>query len=365
MNFTKDELYQNFKKYILGKRKIEIAGFVFNTAYNYRDSGSTPFYIKKGIPILELKQEEKLKENLYNYINAYFESSRKFTHPELYCSEFGNDKDKLMFALSNLFVNAGFEDFEQMNQYIECRLDFINSNLYETYQNWCNAGSFEGVEGSTILYRVAQNNYAYETPDRLEVKVIKTYPDGTTQEFFLPSASFGISQHTAYVYTLQNLKQHEDENENTKLVKELKRARFKINENVDSQDQDVEPFSVVTASVLTGFLQSQQVEKVKVINFLPIRYDAKHESYMKKTDGNPAYRKDLLEKQQHIQENLTDKFLKVFYRVSEQTGALTPWSDMEPSCTIFENTATPTTVQTPSPFLISLVQNTAAPTLEK
>ncbi len=354
MAYTKDELFKMFQEEVLGKEQIHIAGFAFNTTYNYDNvKKNKTFVIKEHLPNLQIKNEEELKDLLFQYHQLYMSSNRKFTQTQNMDEVFGTEKNKTLFALTNLFINAGFEDFENMNTYIKRSIDFLKSDIGFAHNFWHDLGEMEGVKNARVSYRIAQNNYSLETPDRLEVKVERINSFGEEETLYLPIVSFGISQNTAYVYTLQNL--YSKTNESPQLQKELNRARFKLNANVPQEEQDVEPLNIITATVLAGFLKTQQVNKIYVNNFLPIRYFAKSEAYARKAGHDEEKLHELQEQQQHIQENLTTKFLRTFLRVEQQTGAITLFSDINPGHTIFQNT--PSTPEIPNPFLIQLHEN--------
>jgi hypothetical protein len=356
LDFTKEQIYNIFINDILGKDKIYVEGFAFNTTYNYKDIQNNKYVLlKDSLPVLQIKNTQKLKDALYDYVIEFFNSKRKFTHPEERDDIFFRDKNKLTFALCNLFINAGFEDFEDITSYINRRTDFLKSTLVFENNNWNVAGAFEDVKGANIFFRIAENNFTLETPDRLEIKVQRINETGNIEEIYLPSITFGISKDTAYIYTIQNLDFLKTEN--PKFQKEINKARYRINKNVPQEDLDVEPFAIISATVLTAFLKSLNINTIYINNFLPIRYLAKQEANVKKAKNDEAKLQELNDIQQHIQENLTYKFLKTFFRVCDQTGSISLFSDVEPGFTIFKNSPV-SNIKNPSPILINLYNNT-------
>ena len=333
--------------------------------YNYYDSNTDQlFSLTDKLPILQLKQKEQLKDSLYNYVQTYLNSCHRFTQLDKIDFVLALDENKLRFALTNLFINASFEDFEEINKHIKLRTDFLKSNLSQQFDGkWKNAGQFSNVNGAYVFYRIAENFCNLETPERLEVKVERTTETGDIQTVYLPFIAFGISEEQAYIYTIQNLKAFTENNEPV-LQKKLNRARYSLNKGVPVQEQNVEPFALVSTSILSGVLKSLDVTKINVKTFLPIRYNAKYEAYIKKAKNNEMQLKELLEKQQIIQENLTTKFLDTFLRTSKQTGAFTLYSDLEPSCTIFKNTQTQPNSESANDFLIHL-HDTATESLQQ
>ena len=336
MDYTKDEIYDIFEKQILAKEQVYIEDFCFNTAYNYSDRGlGKVVCLNELLPTLQIKDSEKFKENIYNYIQAYFESDKKYTHAELINDIFFKEDNKLKYALTNLFINAAYEDFEDINRYVKMRTEFIKSDLVNQHKEWVYAGDFEDVKDAHILYRMQECIDCYETPDRLEVKVQRTLPSGEVEEMYMPSVLFGVYKNTAYVYTIQNLRHHKTEP--SQLQTDLNRAKFKLNRLIDEDDQDIEPFSLVSASILTGFLKSVNVNKIQINNFLPIRYSAKESANIKRSKGDEDKLLQLQEEQQRIQDNLTSKFTNTFYRVAVQTAKISLFDDLGSGSVIYEN----------------------------
>lgn len=337
MKYSKDELYNIFFNDILAKEKLHVSGFAFNTTYNYDHiKTGKSIKIKDLLPSLQIKDENKFKDALYEYVEEYLTSIRKYTFPEEMSDSFFLEENKIKYALTTLFIDAGFTDFENITKYVKMRTEFLKSNLINYNREWRNIGEFPGVKNAEILFRMHESIDAYETPDRLEVKIQRTNESGKVEEMYLPSICFGIAWDKAYIYTIQNLPHHK--NEDTPLQKEVMRARYKLNKNIPQEEQDVEPLGMISATVLVAFLDSINIEKFQVNNFLPIRYNAKYEANIYKSKGDQEKLDELKDKQQRIQTNLTEKFLKTFLRISEQTGKISLFSDLEESHTIFKNT---------------------------
>ena len=90
---------------------------------------------------------------------------------------------------------------------------------------------------------------------------------------------------------------------------------------------DVSPSAVLSLSVFLNQLVELGITKIKVVPFLPIRYNAKKEAYQRKI--NYLIKKDnlsleeqkeieqkYLEEHLRIQNNLTQKFLRNFFRIN-------------------------------------------------
>lgn len=334
MNYSKEELFQIFKTQILGKNSVNIAGFTFNTAYNYQISNKDFKIINPELPTLQIKDEDTFKTLLFDYVNEYLASNRLYTKPEMLDAEFSNVENKTLYALTTLFANATFSDFENTNSYLTKRIGFLKNNLVFENNNWINCGNFEGVKDAHILIKMAENKHTLEAPDRLEIKVVKIN-DNETEEVYLPSVIFGIYNNTAYVYTAQNLKLSNTPCE--KLQKELNRARYKINKNISQDEQDVEPFEIISTTLFCGFLKSININKICVNNYLPMRYFAKQQANINKAKNNEEILNELSNKQQLIQENLTNKFTKTFLRIQEQSNAISLYSDLNSNELIFKN----------------------------
>lgn len=361
MNYTKEGLYRVFLNSILGKDKVQVANFLFYSKLGYVDMvNNKSVVVSDELPLLQIKNHDTLSELLHEYVSEFFVSEKKFAFPEALSYEFSREDEKVKMALLSIFNNTTPYDFENVNSFVKRRIDYLKNPLIHEHKNFKLAGDFEGVAGARVLFKMAENNYSMETPERLDVMVERQNEKGETEFVYLPSISFGISGNTAHVYSIQKLKLTSIEF--PEFEKKLNKARYKINKNIAEEDLDVEPFSLISASVFTGFLKAVGVENIQVNNYLPIRYETKRCAFERKstTDEDIAVNSSTHER---IQNCLTNKFLKTFVRLNDQTNATTLFSDIEPGFTVFKNRPDATYEGQTNSFLKALHDNSYSATL--
>lgn len=88
---------------------------------------------------------------------------------------------------------------------------------------------------------------------------------------------------------------------------------------------DVSPSAILALTIFLKQLSNLEISKVKVVPFLPIRYNAKEQAYKNRidyllTNGRLENKNEMIEycKNEHlrIQNNLTQKFIRNFFRIA-------------------------------------------------
>ena len=110
------------------------------------------------------------------------------------------------------------------------------------------------------------------------------------EEYLLPIVSYGISDDTCYIYAIQDFNKHES----TPYHNKIKRMLYKLNKGVlesESKDyieykngssyfyqeniSDVSPGAILALTIFLNEIQKYGINKVKVIPYLPVRYENK------------------------------------------------------------------------------------------
>ena len=109
----------------------------------------------------------------------------------------------------------------------------------------------------------------------------------------------------------------------SKEYKDYKQGNSYYPENIS----DVSPSSVLSLTIFLNEIYKKGITKIKVVPYLPIRYENKIKSLAKKTikkskefnfDASEKinYYLELIKEYKKIQSNITEKFIRTFYRVS-------------------------------------------------
>ncbi len=198
---------------------------------------------------------------------------------------------------------------------------------------------------SNIIISNKMQSLRQETPYFMEIKFEKEV-NGKLLTYPLPRISYGISNDTCYIYAVQNeVIKNELDSEDKKYRNMISRALYELNDGVyenESQDykdykegrtaefaeniSDVSPSAILALSIFLNVLSTNNISNVKVVPFLPIRYNAKEKANYKKVQFvSKKQQLDFMEKvalfkkmkieHNMIQDNLTNKFVRNFMRL--------------------------------------------------
>ena len=148
----------------------------------------------------------------------------------------------------------------------------------------------------------------------------------------MPSVYYGIctkdNQKICYIYSVlkKNTKEQLTEEE-ASFQRKINRKLFSLNSDVkeleeflseeESNIRDVSMSFVYTINAFLSILQTKGIEQIKVVPYLPIRYHSRD------ITAKRANREDLIDRNNAIQTNLTNKLIRTFRRVSVQNKQLT------------------------------------------
>ena len=272
-------------------------------------------------PVLNLNNKELLYSKIIEYIYK-FKNSDKFLNSdeqELYV--------KRVIAL--LFADMSINDFNDPVLYVQRKIDFIDNKLLE--DKTIHSDYFEG----DIIIEI--NPYGKETPYSFDPIIVDD-----NDSYVLPIISYGISEGVCYIYAIQDYNEHEK----TKYHDKIKRKLYKLNsgvyedESIEYKDykegkseyyseniSDVPPSFILSLTLFLNEIYKNGITKVNVVPYLPIRYANKIKVIARKVlrDGkkqnlNNMEKKnmflELVDKQRYIQSNITEKFIRCFYRMN-------------------------------------------------
>lgn len=264
----------------------------------------------KNLSILVIKNKNEFFSLLEEYINKELEINRKsmrFYGPN-------KDKETIKCLMSYLFVNATTEEFLNPCELIRRRIKFLEDNTLSFFRSGTVMDLGPLFKGSKLFVKDSSQSVMMETPRKLELSFVR---DG--QEYKLPEISYGIDGDTCYIYSfLDKQKKEFNDKSEEKYFKEIKRLFYKVNANVvdDSEVEnikDVSPSSVISLIVFATILRKYNISDIRAVPYLPLRYLSRDLS----ADNAVVEKQDeLRERNDQIQYNVTNKFIRTFNRVS-------------------------------------------------
>ena len=265
------------------------------------------------LPTLVIKDKSKFDSLLIEYINeamTFYDKSNFY--PEVYDGSYSTLEnnvciEKVLLAL--LWTNATIEDFENPCEFLERRIKFFNMVIDEGEKYL----GYSSVLNGEIYTNISKDNTGQETPYSIKSKI-----KNCEEEYDLPSVRFGISDDTIYIYAVQS-------NKKGNKSKKFNRAFYKVNENfledISELDniKDITPSSLISLYIAMKQLESYGFRKYKIVGVLPVRWNSKRviiQSKLKKVSNKVEKYKELNEEIEHVQSNLSEKFIRLFRRIS-------------------------------------------------
>lgn len=287
----------------------------FNTIIMEDNKERKRYESEKNITTLIIKREEEFLELLDEYLKLENKLSRKI--PSFYTEP---EKSKTKWILSYLFVNATTEDFINPNEFLRKKIDFLKDNSLKKFNQEQTIPMGEILKNSNLQIKNEQCAISMETPFKLTMSL---QDKETEEKYDLPSIYYGIREEngkkTCYIYSMLSPINKSKEEYKTKYQSKMNRIMYKINANLETDETSVEnikdvsmPF-VFSLNVFISILQAEHIETIKVVPYLPLRYLSRElmaEESLKK--------EELQNRNQKIQENLTNKLIRTFRRLEAQ-----------------------------------------------
>lgn len=301
-----------------------IYNIIFNTGVENEYYQASNIYEGLLIPTLNIKNKKEFEQLLYEYVNLCLDFYDDTNFPE----EILNDnlytdhkicKEKTIMTL--LFSNATIDDFNNPTLFLKRRIDFIKN----TSENISDLGFCEILD-CNLKIEIKKDTINNEMPYQFSIVATKD-----NEEFVFPSIKFGISDNRLYVYAIQNKKY-----EKNSLAKRINRILYKIGEgfdgNSDNYDiyeqgnlKDVTPSFVVASNIFLSYFYKLGINDVIISTILIERWNAKKIANYLKYKNNKLDLEGFKEpddKQNEIQQNLTDKFIRTFLRLTHHYNGI-------------------------------------------
>lgn len=316
--------------------KIVIDGDEFPIAFNtliYEDGQKIySDRIYDEIPTLVIKNQTLFYTKITEYVSLYLNSSRKlpkFIHDI--------DKNNIKLIMSYLFANATTEDFLNPISLIERNIKFLNDDTFSNLNDTLNTKELNSFMNSNFEITRSSQSVFMETPYKIDINFTNYF--GEEKVYYnLPSISYGITlengEKVCYVYSILNPKEKNNKTDNqNKYEKKIAREMYKLNAGVREQESeeyksyingesnyypenisDVSPSAIISLIVFLSLLEKENIKEIKVVPYLPLRYLSRELSLREINDS--AKVESLKARNNYLQQNITDKFIRTFRRVN-------------------------------------------------
>ncbi len=312
-----------FWEKVAGQTKVVTGNLEYIRPLNYATDKETVI-VDPEMPILNLKNNNLplFEKALTEYVSEYFNNELNWANPVTSCN---SNSEKLIHAISTLWLNATTDDFENPIQFINRYTNFLKDKTFEEFLEQRKINKVQTLKNCSICIQKAEQEEFQETPTAIRFFAEK---NGTVKN--LPRIAYGISDKTAYIYGIQGYK--EEEGERTPEIKQVNRSRYAVNkkEKIPVDYQNVflkqEPYAYISLFMFLSMLKQKGINKVVMPSFLPSRYANKSgtmEEIRKKQEKNIKPGNDEIKQRkqvqkeyeqratnlQRIQYNVTNKFL--------------------------------------------------------
>ena len=316
--------------------------YSFNTIIEDKD-----FYENENnLSTLVIKDLDKLIEKLEEYITLELILERKTL--KIYS---GKEEDRIKWLISNLFANMTTEDFLNPIAFIDKYMAFLKDKTFDYLDEGITV-NLPRVKDSELEIKREQNNTSMETPNRITLTLKRKGEELTTLK--LPSIYYAVREENnkkvCYIYSVMNKDNKKLNESELKFQKQINRLLYKLNDGVvDSEEyyeykealkrkeekeaqgeevteeiyypegniSDITNSFLFSLNIFMSLLQKEGIETVKVVTYLPVRYNSRAIA----AEKSPK-KKEFQERNDMIQTNATNKLIRTFRRLAHQNDAL-------------------------------------------
>lgn len=259
--------------------------------YDAEFSNGTANYL----PTLRVENKEKFFYYLNDVVCKYVE----FYNLSKLFERFG-EENIIKNVILTILSNARYKDYENPVQYLERYSKFFKDQTLKKYNNSVIGENIKSLGDVCIIASSTKEIYGFETPYAF-CSSIRNHD----MEYNLPVINYGISGDTCYIYSIQNKKRNDENSFNKKIKRNLNKANGGVVDNTDYDKNETilgtTPSFIVATTIFLQILKQNNIDKVRVVTFLPDRYFEKL--------ATSEYDAD------RIQKNLTEKMVLLFYRL--------------------------------------------------
>lgn len=303
----------------------------FNTRI-FKDGQELEYFNENNKSILVIKEEDRFFDLLDQYIELEIEADRKYY--KIYSDVVRN---KVKAIMTYMFVNANTEEFLNPEDMLRRRISFLNDNTFNYLDDGDEIVLEDFMFNSNIKVKRSVHPLVMETPYKMEISLVNR--DNINEvECPLADITYGIADESGekvcYVYSVMKPKEKKDISVEEKAYqKKVNRALYKLNDGVMEQEgeefiaykngesdyypeniTDVTHGFVLALTTFISLLQKEEITKIRAVPYLPVRYLGREVAASKVLDD--ARRLELVERNDRIQSNATEKFIRTFRRVA-------------------------------------------------
>mgnify|MGYP007056163339 CR=1 FL=1 len=273
-------------------------------------------------PTLFINNVELFNQLLVEYVHKalLFYGDRNFYEEVLDGSQYEETKmiSKEKCIICALLANMGYYDFINPYRFLENRISMFDHPSLDTEEE-IDLGYVESFKGRIIIQEVREK-MDNETPYVLKIRI---HSDELDEDYYLPDVRIGNCDKYSIIYAIQREKYNERDG---KYVKYLDRKLRGVDQGLDVKNEtyenygdgnlkDITPSFLIAA--LIGCLVSRN-QKIEIVPALIERWNAKRIATRVKADRKQLGNEFIIEedkKQEKLQDNLTQKFLRLFWRL--------------------------------------------------
>ncbi len=305
-------------------------GISFNSVF-YQDGIKKELFSDRNNATLVLKNDDEFFELLDEYLMLEINANRrtmKFIGKDTY-------RYKVKLLITYLFANASTEEFLNPNDMLRRKIAFLEDDSFSYLDDGKIVEVGNAIDGADICLKRSLHSVFMETSYKLEMSFIKNEID---EKLMVPFADISYrviqegTEKVCYIYSVMKPKVKDLSPLEEKLNKKINRTLYKLNEGILEQESeefkaykrgeddyypsnisDVTQSFVLASTSFISLLQKEGITKVKIVPYLPVRYAGRDNAAgMIKNEDR---RRELIERNNRIQANATDKFMRVFRRV--------------------------------------------------
>lgn len=291
----------------------------YNIGFNTR-IGEEEFFSSSNDLLLNIRNLDTIIDKLTKYISEEEKINRKSM------KYIDSKRSYYKLLIMYLFVNASPGDYENFESQIDRYISFLSDDTLSKLNNGIAFNNSKILEDELLLVGNSKQSVLMETPNKLEVSIVNKKDNNLS--FKLPEISYGICEENGkkvcYVYSILNKEKIDKKEEETllKYKKRISRLLYKLNKNIEDleekiNDENITDVSVSSVLSLYIFLSliKDKVDIVKGVPYLPNRYYSR-DKVLELTETEEK-RKKLEERNNNIQNNSTNKFIRTFRRVNK------------------------------------------------
>lgn len=328
----KEILLELFQEAANGKVKVD--GEEWPYSFNTNIEDKLIFENKNNNACLVIKNFDKFIKKIEEYISLELTIDRKTL--KIYN---GKQGDKIKWLISNLITNMTTEDFINPIHYIDKYIAFLKDKTFDYLDDGVSV-KLHKLKETELEIKREQNNTSMETPNKITLTLRKNNDEFVT--FKLPSIYYAIreenNEKVCYVYSVMNKDNKKLNDEQIKFQKQINRLLYKLNDGVvDSLEykaykegestyypedniSDITHSFLFSLNIFMSLLQKEKIKTVKVIPYLPVRYNSR--ALAAKEKETEEERELYEQRNDMIQTNATNKLIRTFRRLSSQNSSV-------------------------------------------